>query len=408
MRPLLILRLALRSLLRNKVRSGLTMLGIVIGIGSVISMLAIGRGAALMIHMQVSSLGSNMIVIFPGVARSGGLFLGAGSRPALKPEDGDAIAKEIENVKAVCPVVYTGGYVIYGNRNWYPGGIRGEGANYLIVKDWSMEEGDFFTDQDVTAATKVCVIGLTVRDALFEGESPVGKVIRVRNMPFKVLGVLGCKGTGSRGDDQDDVVIVPWTTARRILQRGTVSTVDALLISAVTQENIPHVNRDIAALLRQRHRLAEGQEDDFKITTMDEMIEAATATSRIMTLLLAVIASISLVVGGIGIMNIMLVSVAERTREIGLRMAIGARGRDILLQFLAESVALAGAAGVLGVGLGAAVSKVVRQTLYWPTALSADAIGLAVLFACAVGVLFGLYPAMRAARLNPIEALRYE
>jgi putative ABC transport system permease protein len=408
MRLGLTLRLALRSLLRNKVRSGLTMLGIVIGIASVIAMIAIGQGASLMIQQQVNTLGSNMLTIFPSASNTGGVSLGAGSRPTLTPEDGAAIVQEIVNVKAVCPVVYSRGQAAYGNRNWWIGGLRGEGADYLLVKDWPLEEGDFFTEQDVTAGNKVCVIGITVRDALFEGESPVGKTLRVRNMPIRIVGVLGRKGTGGRGEDQDDVVILPWTTVRRILQGASVNTIDALLASAVTPGAVEQMSKDIEGLLRQRHRLAEQQENDFKIMSMTELLEAATETSRTMTQLLALIASISLVVGGIGIMNIMLVAVAERTREIGLRMAVGARGRDILWQFLAEASVLSALAGIFGVALGVFASQAIASAKSWPVAISPDAIGLAVLCACGVGVGFGLYPALRAARLDPIEALRYE
>ncbi len=379
-----------------------------IGIASVIAMIAIGQGASLMIQQQVNTLGSNMITLFPSATSSGGVSLGAGSRPTLSPEDGAAVAREIDRVKGVSPVVYTRGQAAYGNRNWWVSGLRGEGAEYLVVKGWSLEEGDFYSETDVAAGSKVCVVGLTVRDALFEGESPVGKTIRIRNMPFRVLGVLGRKGTGGHGEDQDDVVILPWTTVRRVLQGASVNTVDALLVSAVTPDDVPQVQREVIALLRQRHRLAEQQENDFKIMTMDEMIETATETSRTMTQLLALIASISLVVGGIGIMNIMLVAVAERTREIGLRMAVGARGRDILLQFLAESVVLSALAGLAGVGIGVVASHLISNTKSWPVAISPDAVGLSVLCACGVGIGFGLYPALRASRLDPIEALRYE
>ncbi len=408
MGPFLILRLALRSLLRNKVRTGLTMLGIIIGIASVIAMVALGQGASGMIQRQISSMGRNLLLIMPGAASSRGFSWGAGSVMTLTPEDGEAILKEVPAVRAITPVVRTRAQIIYGSLNWVPSSIEGVSPAFLDVRDWSVEEGSFFAEGNVLSAHKVCVLGRTIVDNLFGGESPVGHQIRIKNMPFLVVGVLSRKGTNAMGRDQDDTVLMPWTTVKKALQGSAFNNVDTLLASAASAESLEEATREITRLLRQRHRLQDKEESDFNLRPMSEIAETAASTSRIMTLLLAVIASISLVVGGVGIMNIMLVAVAERTREIGLRMAVGARGRDILLQFLIEAVVISFVAGAVGMALGAAAAEVLSSTLKWPTQVSPASIGLAVLFSGGVGVFFGFYPAVKASRLDPVEALRYE
>jgi len=406
--PIASLGLAVRAMLRNKVRTALTMLGIVIGIASVIAMVALGQGASMMIQDQINSMGRNLVMVLPGAASSGGFSFGAGTTTTLTPDDGAAILKEISGVRAVAPIVRTRAQIVYGSMNWVPDDMTGTTPGLLEVREWPMEEGAFFTDQDVGSAVKVCVIGRTVADRLMPGESPVGNVIRIKNMPFKVVGVLERKGTNAMGRDQDDTVIAPWTTVKRVLQGSAFNNVNQLLVSMASPAAIEPATRDITALLRQRHRLAEREESDFRLLPMTEMAATATQTAGVMTVLLAVIASISLVVGGIGIMNIMLVSVVERTREIGVRMAVGARGRDILAQFLFEAVVLSTLAGLIGMAVGGAAASIISSTLKWPTLLSPQAIVVALVFSCGVGVFFGLYPAIRASRLDPIEALRYE
>ncbi len=402
------LRLALSSLRRNRVRTGLTMLGIVIGIASVIAMVGIGQGASTMIQEQIGSMGRNLLMVLPGAASSGGFSWGAGSATTLTPEDGVALVREISTIRAVTPVVRTRAQLVYGDQNWVPVSILGSGTEFTDVRDWPLEEGAFFADSDVLSAARVCVLGRTVVDNLFLGEDPLGRFLRIKNMPFKVVGVLTSKGTNAMGQDQDDVVLAPWTTVKKVLQGSAFDNVDALLVTATSGSAMAPAGDDLTALLRQRHHIHPGEENDFRILTMAEMATTVSQTSRVMTLLLAVIASISLLVGGIGIMNIMLVSVVERTREIGLRAAVGARSRDIRRQFLFEAVALSTVAGVLGIGLGAGAAEFLSRTLHWPVTIAAGSIGLAFLFSCGVGVFFGLYPAVRAARLDPIEALRYE
>jgi ABC-type antimicrobial peptide transport system permease subunit len=401
--------LAVRSLGRNKVRTFLTMLGIVIGIASVIAMVAMGQGASSMVEKQISSMGKNLLMVLPGAISSGGFSYGAGSVTSLTPDDGVVMVRDIPAVAAVTPIIRTRAQLVYGSQNWVPAvGIYGSGTAFMEVRDWTLEEGAFFSDQEVAAAAKVCVLGMTVAENLFPGESPVNKVMRIKNMPFKVMGVLTRKGTNAMGQDQDDLVVAPWTTVKRLLQGSTFNNVDQLLVTAASTPAMAEATQEITALLRQRHRIKAGEENDFRILSMTEMTAALTQTSRVMTVLLAVIASISLVVGGIGIMNIMLVSVVERTREIGLRMAVGARGQDILMQFLMEAVALAAAAGAVGMFLGSVAAMVIARTLHWPTLISPASIGVSFLFSCGVGVFFGFYPATRAAALDPIEALRYE
>jgi len=403
------LYLAFRSLARNKARTVLTMLGIIIGIASVIAMVAIGTGASNQVQNQISSMGRNVIMVFPGAASSAGFSMGGGTITTLSPDDGLAVARDIPSVRAIAPIVRTRGQqLIYSSMNWVPQQIYGSSPAFLDVRDWSMEEGAFFSDQDVFSAAKTCVIGMTIAENLFQGESPLEKVLRIKNMPFKVVGVLARKGTSAMGQDQDDLVVCPWTTVKMVLQGSAFHNVDQLLISAVSPTAITEAVTDITALLRQRHRIRDGEESDFRILTMSEMATAMTQTSSVMTVLLSLIASISLVVGGIGIMNIMLVSVVERTREIGLRMAVGARRLDILLQFLLEAVVLSSVAGVLGVLLGTGAATAIPRMLRWPALIAPEAIGVSFLFSCAVGVFFGFYPAMRASRLDPIEALRYE
>jgi len=409
MNPFSSIHLAIKQLGRNKVRTFLTMLGIVIGIASVIAMVAMGQGASSMVEKQISSMGRNLMMVFPGAASSGGFSFGAGSTTTLSPDDGVAIQKEVPSVAAVTPVVRTRGQqLIYNNQNWVPGSLMGCSTSFTDVRDWELESGAFFTEQDVFSASKVCVIGRTVADNLFQGEEPVEKIIRVKNMPFKVVGVLSRKGTNAMGSDQDDLLVAPWTTVKRVLQGSAFNNVDQLLVTAHTAEGMAEATADITTLLRQRHRLRDKEDSDFRILPMSEIASTMSQTSRVMTVLLAFIASISLLVGGIGIMNIMLVSVVERTREIGLRMAVGARRQDILLQFLMESVVLSSFAGLIGMALGAGSAIVISTVLKWPTLISPGSIGVSFVFSCAVGVFFGFYPAMRASRLDPIEALRYE
>jgi ABC-type antimicrobial peptide transport system permease subunit len=347
-------------------------------------------------------------MILPGAASSSGFSWGAGSVTTLTPDDGQAVLREVPSVKALTPIVRTKAQIIYGSQNWVPGSIYGAGTAFMDVRDWSLEEGGFFGDQEVSSAAKVCVLGLTVAENLFQGEPALNKIIRLKNMPFKVLGVLARKGTNAMGQDQDDIVVVPWTTVKHVLQGSAFNNVDQILVTAVSAPAMAEATQEITSLLRQRHRAHPNEDSDFRILSMTEMMSTITQTSKVMTVLLAVIASISLIVGGIGIMNIMLVSVVERTREIGLRMAVGARGRDILMQFLLEAVALSSAAGALGMILGSVAAVVISKVLHWPTLISPVSIGVSFLFSCGVGVFFGFYPATRASRLDPIEALRYE
>ena len=324
----------------------------------------------------------------------------------LTPQDAEAIRRTIPGVKAVSPVVQTRGQLIYGDQNWAPQSIRGEGEDYLAVKDWDIVDGAFFTEEDVSAARKVCVVGNTVVENLFGDESPVGKTVRIQNMPFRVIGVLGLKGSSPGGEDQDDVVIVPWTTAKRVLRGSRFNNLDVVLVSSTAEGNMSEVEREVTGLLRERHHLSSGQDEDFRMLSMTDMVEASTRTTKIMTTLLATIASISLLVGGVGIMNIMLVTVTERTREIGLRMAVGARRLDILKQFMSEGVLMALVAGIFGMLLGAGATYLVRALFHWPISVSPAAVLLALGSSSTVGIFFSFYPSLRASRLDPIAALR--
>ncbi|MBI5116401.1 ABC transporter permease [Candidatus Poribacteria bacterium] len=407
MNALVILRVALRALLRNKGRSLLTTLGIIVGISAVIAVVAVGQGATVMINDQIKSMGNNLMIIFPGSIRTGGFHGGMGSQRTLTAEDAQAILRESAYVRAVTPIVRTGAQVVYGENNW-PTIIQGATPSYLDVRNWEVAEGSFFTESEVLTAARVCVIGATVAQQLFGEEDPVGKTIRIRNMVFRVIGILTRKGSAAWGQDQDDTIIIPWTTVRRVLQNSPFSDVSQILVSLVSLEALEPARKEVGAILRQRHHLSPETDDDFTIMDMTEVTQMTTQVSRLMTILLTVIASISLIVGGIGIMNIMLVSVTERTREIGLRMAVGARRKDILLQFLVEAIVLAGIGGILGAMLGVAAAQIISRTNNWPVFTSPGSIALALGFSAAVGVFFGFYPAWRASRLNPIEALRYE
>lgn len=404
----LLIGLPVRCLLKNKVRTLLAMLGIVIGVASVIIMVAIGEGASHQVEERVRSMGSNMIMVMPGALRTSGVSQGGGSQITLTPDDARAIQDEIPGVKAVSPVVQTRGQIVYRERNWAPRSIRGEGEDYLEVKGWDILDGAFFTLDDVQSARRVCVIGTTILSNLFPDESPVGQTIRIQNMPFRILGVLGPKGNSASGEDQDDVVILPWTTVKKVLQGSRFFNVDLLLVSSHVEGEISTVEREVTDLLRQRHHLPDDGPEDFRTLSMVEMIQTATQSAKIMTCLLAVIASISLIVGGVGIMNIMLVSVAERTREIGIRMAVGARSSDILAQFLCEGALLTLSAGAVGVLVGAGISIGIGRVLQWPTHLSPVAIVGALASSIGIGIFFGLYPSFRASRLDPIGALRTE
>ncbi len=401
------LRIALRALLRNKGRSLLTALGIIIGIAAVIAVVAVGQGASVSMKSQIGSMGSNLVMVFPGSQRTGGFRGGAGTQQTLTAADGEAILRDCPYVAAMSPMVRASAQVIYREKDWATQ-VQGVGPGFLTVRNWELEAGEPFTENDVRSGIRVCILGAAVADQLFEGEDPVGKTIRVRNMAFRVIGTLTRKGSAAFGQDQDDTILVPWTTARRVLQNSPFNNVNQLLIALTSMDVLAQAKEDISGILRQRHRLASRSEDDFSIVDMTEITQTITQVSRMMTVLLTTIASISLVVGGIGIMNIMLVSVTERTREIGLRMAVGARRRDILLQFLVEAVVLAGAGGLLGIALGVGAAKVVAQVNNWPVLVSPGAVLLALSFAGGVGVFFGFYPAWRAARLNPIESLRHE
>ncbi|HUJ72366.1 MAG TPA: ABC transporter permease [Verrucomicrobiae bacterium] len=405
MRAVTTLNVALRALRRNKLRSVLTTLGIIIGVGAVIAMVGIGSGAKAQVEAQIASLGENVILIFSGSVTSSGLHTGWGSAGTLKIEDAEAIAREIPGVTIVSPEVRTQRQVGAGSQNWYTQ-ILGEGPDYFDLRQWPLADGAPFTDQDVRGASKVCIIGKTVAQQLYGNEDPLGQIVRVQGVPFTVIGILTPKGLSVMGTDQDDVIVMPYTSAmKRVI--GTTS-LRAINVQAASADLLASVQKQIIGLLRQRHRITAGKDDDFTVRNQEEIAEAATATTRVMTVLLGAIASVSLVVGGIGIMNIMLVSVTERTREIGIRMAVGAHARDILLQFLSEAITLSSLGGIIGIVLGVASAKILSAVAKWPTLISISSIVIAFLFSAAVGVFFGFYPARKASRLDPIEALRYE
>lgn len=398
--------IALRALNNNKLRCFLTMLGIIIGVASVITMLAIGQGSKNSIKEQISEMGSNMIMIFPGTGQRGGVRQSADEMQTLKVEDYESLRENAKYISAISPQVSSGGQFINGNNN-YPSSISGVVPDYLDIRKLKVDEGTMFTDEDVKTAAKVCVVGQTVVDNLFpNGENPVGRVVRFNKIPFTIIGVLEKKGTNSMGQDQDDVVLAPYTTVmKRIL---AIDYIQSMFASAISEDLSDEASDEITAQLRTNHKLTDTEENNFNIRSQQELSEMMSSTSDMMTVLLACIAGISLLVGGIGIMNIMYVSVTERTREIGLRMAIGAKGRDILAQFLIESVIISVTGGLIGVLIGAFSAWMITIFAHWPIEIQASSVILSFTVCTVTGVFFGWYPARKAAGLNPIDALRYE
>ena len=451
-----VFRTAVNSLRRNVMRAVLTTLGIVIGIAAVIAMMEIGNGSAAAIQATVASMGANTLMLFPGAASTSGISFGGGSGMTLTPQDAEASLAECPAVRTVAPVVRVRAQIVCGSRNWVPMNIYGTTPQFLEVRDWTkLAEGEPFSERDVRNGGKVCLIGQTLARELFQGESPIGRELRVKNVSFRVVGVLAAKGANMMGMDQDDILLAPWTTIKYRVSGQSATTgnqsaagssgaamntlnnlypsaavslypersatqaanspmpvrftnVDQILIAANSGGEIPAAIRQMTTLLRERHRLDAAEADDFTIRDMTEMTKILSSTSGLMTKLLLCVALISLVVGGVGIMNIMLVSVTERTHEIGLRMAVGARGRDILRQFLTEAILLCLIGGVFGILLGRGCSWIVSSVLHWPTAVSVAAIIAAVAVSAGVGIIFGFYPAWKASRMDPIEALRYE
>ncbi len=456
MRHIRTLRTAMTALRRNLMRAALTTLGIVIGVAAVIAMMEIGKGSSSAIQHTIESMGANNLLIMPGTAASGGVSYGAGSILTLTAADSDSIARDCPAVSVTAPVVRAKTQVVYGNKNWVPMNMYGTTPQFLDVRDWTnLDMGEPFTEQDVRNASKVCILGQTLVRELFGSESPLNKEVRVQNVSFKVIGVLSRKGANMMGFDQDDILLAPWTTIKYRVTGSSATTanqsaassttqtvnslnqvypgasgglypaqsaiqaadtpqpirfanVDQVLAAAKSAQEIPEAMAQMTSVLRERHRIKSGHPEDFQIRDMTEMSKALSSTTELMTKLLLCVAMISLVVGGVGIMNIMLVSVTERTREIGLRMAVGARPRDILSQFLIEAVVLSVAGGAIGIGLGRLSSYLVATILKWPTEISLPAIFAAVIVSASVGIIFGFYPAWKASRLDPIDALRYE
>jgi putative ABC transport system permease protein len=396
------LTVSFRALRRNILRSCLTALGIIIGVGAFIATVSIGTGAKAQIEAQVASLGQNIISVFPGSMTSSGMRGGWGSASTLTPEDAQAIAREINGVVAVSPEMRDRSQVLANGLNWNTQ-IMGEGPDYPSIRSWSIADGAMFSEQDVRSFAKVAIVGKTVADQLFPGESPLNQTIRIRNIPFKIVGVLASKGFNFFGQDQDDIVVIPYTSHMRRVSRRT--NINSIIIQAISIAQMPRIQQEITDLLQQRR---QGREPDFTVRNQVELAQMATATSSTMTFLLAIVTGISLLVGGIGIMNIMLVSVTERTREIGIRLAVGAYGREILLQFLTEAIVLSGLGGAIGVLLGIGASKTIPHFTNWAVLVSPMSIVIALAVSGTIGVFFGFYPARKAAQLDPIDALRYE
>ncbi len=448
------LRTAMRALRRNPMRALLTTLGIVIGVSAVIAMMEIGAGSSAAVQKSISSMGANVVLIMPGTATSSGISFGVGSVMTLTPGDADAVLRDCPAIRTAAPAVRARTQVVYGNRNWVPSSMLGTTPAFLDVQQWTIADGEPFAQRDVLNANKVCLIGQTLVRELFDGQSPIGKEIRVKNVAFRVVGTLGSKGANMMGMDQDDILLAPWTTIKyRVTGSSLQNTnqsaaaasssvntlsnlypggqptlypqqsdvqaadnpmpvrftnIDQILATAQSAPEIPSAIQQITNVLRERHRIRSGEPDDFTIRDMTEMSKTLSNTTKMMTNLLLAVAMISLIVGGVGIMNIMLVSVTERTREIGLRMSVGARARDILRQFLVEAVVLCLVGGAVGILVGHGGSALVRLLLHWPVQTSPTAIAAAVIVSAGVGIIFGYYPAWKASRLDPIEALRYE
>lgn len=401
-----ILKISLKALLRNKTRALLTMLGIIIGIGSVIAMVSLGQSSTVSINEQISTMGSNLIMIMPASQRQGGVNIGAGASKRLTIEDADALREKAQYLSAVSPTVNASGQLVNGVNNW-PSSIQGGNTEFFNIRKYTIESGTAFTEYDVRTAAKVCVVGKTVIDNLFpNGESPLGQTIRFNRIPLKIIGVLESKGQNSMGQDQDDVVIVPYTTVqKRIL---AITHINGMVASATSEEVANLAATEVQTILREQHKLKPGTENDFRVHTMQEILDTMGSVTGMLTILLAAVASISLVVGGIGIMNIMYVTVTERTKEIGLRMSIGAQNQDILMQFLAESTILSLIGGAIGIIFGLILSYIASSLLGWPFIVSTTAVVISFLVCAATGIFFGWYPAKKASNLDPIVALRYE
>ncbi len=399
------MKIALRALRRNKMRTLLTMLGMIIGVAAVISAVSITNGAKSQIESQIASMGQNVILVFSGSFTRGGIHTGWGGAGTLTLEDAEAMQREIPGVTAISPEVRSSSQVAAGNQNWFTQ-ILGESPAYFDIRQWPIVAGSSFTDLDVRSANKVAIIGKTIADQMYPGEDPIGQIIRIRNVPFKIVGMLMPKGLSVQGQDQDDLIVIPYTSAMKRVQKAT--TVRSVIVQTAKPSLLAPVQQQIAELLRQRHRITQGKDDDFTVRNQQEIADMATAQSKTMTMLLGAIAGVSLLVGGIGIMNIMLVSVTERTREIGIRMAIGARGKDILVQFLVEAVTLSAIGGLGGIGAGLGGSQLVSSLMTWPTLTPPSWVAIALISSAVVGMVSGFYPAWKASKLDPIDALRYE
>ena len=404
----MIFKVAVRAIFRNKTRSLLTCLGIIVGIAAVIAVMAIGQGAQTMMVKEISSMGNNLVMVFPERRSQGAVSGGMGQGQTMTAGDAEAVKKELSHlVQGVSPQVRTSVQMMYAAKNW-SGNVQGVSTDILTISNWTVQEGRFFTEEEERRSARVCVVGTTVRKNLFEDEDPVGRTIRLKNMTFKVIGVLGSKGANNWGQDQDDVVMAPYTSVQRYLQRSKFRNINMMNLSLVTMDDLEEAKREVGALLRQRHHLADYQDDDFETRDTTEIMNTIGSVTGLMTVLLTAVAAISLLVGGIGIMNIMLVSVTERIKEIGLRMAIGATPADILLQFLLEAVVLSTAGGAVGVVVGVIGAEIIGSVKGWPILIqTGSAIG-AFAFSAVVGMFFGFYPAWRASKLNPIDCLRYE